>query len=357
VRKAQFLLLILFFALPSAAQPGVSRFQFANNVNDGYYMVATPGDVLWTADFFSSSVARTEPSGVAQRFAIPPVWRNTRDVTVGPDGNIWLAAESWIARIDSHTNVVARWALGANVIADFVRSGPDGNVWFMQGSSVVRMRPDGTFLSIYDAGGTPTGAAFGNDGAFYLGMTTGSRIVRITATGQRTEFPASVQGGLFAGPGFLWSGRRLFDHPAVQPVSEVVKLSYTGETLATYRLEMAPFTSDAFGNLWLRATTNEGEVVGQLSPSGVLTRFGPLPALPDTGCYIRYYGGMAMLSGGRVAMADYYPDIPRSGISPCRDVPRPAGAVNTITILDPAIAPVLSVEQLNRPQRRRSARH
>lgn len=320
-------------------------------------MVASPGDVLWTADFFSSYVTRTEVSGVAQRFTIPPIWRNTRDVTVGPDGKVWLAAVSWIARIDPHTNVFERWALGSNVTANLVRSGPDGNIWFTQDSSVVRMHPDGTFLSIYDAGGAADGAAFGNDGALYLSMTPPSRLVRITASGNRTAFSAVLQGGLFEGPGFLWSGRRLFDHPDVQPVSEVVKLSYTGETLATYRLNMAPFTSDALGNLWLRATTSEGEIVGQLSPSGVLTRFGPLQALPDDGCHLRFYGGMAMLSGGRIAMSDYYPDIPLSGVSPCRSIPRPAGAVNTITILDPGIAPVLSVEQLNRPPRRRSARH
>ena len=64
---------------------------------------------------------------------------------------------------------------------------------------------------------------------------------------------------------------------------------------------------------------------------------------------------MAFLADGRVAMSDYYTDFPRPTIGPCFGVPKPEEFENTVTILDPRIAPVISVQSLN-PTRRRIVR-
>ncbi len=351
----RFAALALTLALPLAAQlpPGISRVSYQDEMTDAYFFAATPDGTLWAASILGDDFARIDPTGAAGNFELPHDWRGTRGMTAGPDGALWIGGIGWVARIDPATNELQRWPIGSAVTAEHMLSGPDGNLWFLQGSSVARMRTDGKFLSLYGAE-RATGAAFGTDGALYLAAT--NRLVRVTAAGERTTFPAAVRHALYAGPGFLWSGTgRAYSGP--QPAeTEIVKLSYRGETLATYRIAMTPFASDALGNLWLRARTAEGEVVGQLSPYGVLTRFGPLPALPSTDCYPNYYGGLAFLADGRVAMSDFYPEIAFTLLDPCRSVPRPETLRNTVTILDPRVAPVQSVEPLNPLPRRRLVR-
>lgn len=343
--------LLLVLALPVFAQlpSGTSRVSYDSAMSDAYFFAATPDGTVWAASLIGDDLARIDPANGASTFVLPAQWRGTRGITAGPDGALWLGGVGWISRIDPGTNAVQRWAIGTHAVAEHLLSGPDGNLWFVQGSSVVRMRPDGKFLSSFGAQ-RASSAAFGTDGALYLAAT--DRLVRITAAGEQMSFPAAVRLSLFAGPGFLWSGTR-----DTQPVREIVQLSYRGETLETYRIPMTPLASDALGNLWLRATTAEGEIVGQLSPHGVLTRFGPLPSLPSNDCYPTYYGGLAFLADGRVAMSDYYPEIAFTLLDPCRTVPKPDAFRNTVTILDPRLAPVQSVQPLNPLPRRRTARH
>ena len=349
-------LLSLLLTLPLLAQlpAGTSRVTFRDDLTDSTHLAAT-GDVLWVASLLDDKIARVEPGGATIGLAIPPAWQFTTAVAAGPDGALWLGSSGWLARVDPATNTWKRWPLGMMRGPSSILSGPDGNLWLVQDGAVLRIRPDGVFVSTYYLGGDPAGAAFGSDGALYLSFP--GKLIRMTAAGERTEFAASPRVVLFAGPDFLWTVDPRSGNEAVQPVHEIVKMSYSGETLATYRVDMSPIASDPLGNLWLRARTAAGDVVGQLTASGVLTRFGPLPSPVATECHPRYFGGMAFLSGGRVAMTDYYMIVANTLLSPCLRVPRPEGARNTITILDPRLAPVLSVEALERSSRRRSARH
>lgn len=349
------LLLLLTFPLLAQLPAGTSRLTLRDDMRDGWYLAAT-GDVLWVASLFDNALDRVELGGTSTNRRIPGLWAFTTGMVAGPDGALWLGGPGWIARVDPATNELVRWPLGTGVQAGAVLSGPDGNVWFLQqGRSVVRIRPDGVFLSTYDPGANPTGAAFGSDGALYLAFP--GKLMRMTAAGEQTEFPASPRRVLFAGADFLWNTDLRTADESVQPrVVDIVKMSYRGETLASYRIDMSPIASDSVGNLWLRAKTAEGDVVGQLTPSGVLTRFGPFPSIVSTQCHTRLFGGMAFLSDGRVAMTDYYRELARALIDPCLRVPRPEGAENTITIVDPRLAPVLSVETLSY-WKRRSARH
>lgn len=350
-------LLSLVLTLPLFGQlpAGVSRLTFLDDIQDAPYLAAM-GDSLWVGSLLQRTIQRVDLTGTATRLDIPPIWQYTSGFAAGPDGALWLNSSSWIARVDPVTNAFQRWPLGADSRANSILNGPDGNVWFNMRSSLVRMRPDGAFLSFYDIGGTPTAEVFGSDGALYV--TFPGKLMRITVAGERTEFPASPRYALFSGAGFLWSVDLASpDEARRTPPGEIVKMSYRGETLATYDIDMSPMASDPRGNLWLRAKTDAGDVVGRLSPSGVLTRFGPIPSPVSTDCFPRWFGGFAFLSDGRAAMSDYYMDGPRTLLSPCLRVPRPDDAKNTITILDPRLAPVLSIETLDRTNRRRISRH
>ena len=347
-------LLLLFLSLPLVAQlpEGVTQTHFRRYM-DAWQLVATADDTLWVTPMLNRAMARVDVHGVAQDYDLPSGWVPPSAFGVGPDGALWLGTHGSIARLDPDTLVMETWPLGAGHMPIHILAGPDGNVWFAeQNGRVVRMRPTGEFLDTYETGASANGAAFGSDGALYLAMAT--EVVRLTADGEKSERPASTKFMGFAGRDFFWHGSRGFDVPARPPYGVITKTSFSGETLATYHIAMTPLASDSGGNLWLRASTAEGEIVGRLSPAGVLTRFAPLPSLPTAFCHQWRYAGMAFLSDGRVAMADHYPDIPNSG--PCLGARLPADFRNTITIFDPALLPVLSVEPLNRTSRRRSAR-
>jgi len=348
-------LVSLLLALPLFAQlpAGTSRITFRDDIQNAFYLAAT-GDVLWVGSLLDATIDRVELGGGRTKLNIPPAWQFTTSFATGPDGALWLGAPGWIARVDPATNELKRWPLWTGSVS-FILPGPDDNIWFGQDRYVMRMRTDGVLLATYDAGANATGAAFGTDGALYLSLP--GKLVRITVAGERTEFAASPRRMLLAGADFLWTTDLRSNAEAQTPIGEIVKMSYSGETLATYRIDMSPAASDRSGNLWLRAKTAAGDVVGQLTPSGVLTRFGPLPSPVSTECHPRFFGSVAFLSDGRVAMTDYYLIAAQTFLSPCFRVPRPEEAKNTITILDPRTAPVLSIETLERTNRRRSARH
>lgn len=356
--------MLLLLALPLAAQlpSGVTRIPYPYFHFDAYFVVATPGDVLWTRSALSRGVMKIGLDGSTENVLFPNApfpGAFYYGLTVGPDGALWLASPSQLTRVDPATSAVQQLHVGSNRNVTRVESGPDGNLWLFSQEWITRMRTDGTQLSIHPTGLTSGYVpAFGTDGAVYLVTRTPDRLVRITADGVRSEFPAASRDGLFAGTGFLWSAARQYDAPIERaPAADIVKLSYTGETLAAYQLPWTALASDALGNLWLRTTTAEGDFVAELSPAGVLTKYGPIPPLASTQCFPRYYGGLAFLSDGRVAMADHFPDFARTGLSPCFRAQKPADMANVITIVDPRLAPIAGIEHLDPPVRRRIARH
>lgn len=350
-------LLLLLLALPLAAElpAGVTRVTLSYPVHMAS-LVATPNDELWAADLMDEGkFARIALDGTTTTMSMPSNWQ-TMGATMGPDGALWLKGIGWVGRVDLETHAKRQWAIVTGGLG--ILAGPDGNLWFgSAGQRVAVMRPDGNLLATYPAGGTVTAGVFGPDGALYL--LVASNLVRMTVTGETTEFPVvTSEAGLFAGPTFLWNAGRGYGEPGERaPGATIHKISLTGETLAVFTLDMEPQNVDALGNLWLRSTDADGnDIVGQLAPSGVLTRFGPIPASGSSECHPRFYGGMTFLSDGRVAMADYYPRFARNLLSPCLRSQRPAGFDNTVTILDPNVAPILSIDPLTRTQRRRSSR-
>ena len=353
--RSALLSFLLVFPLFAQLPAGLSRLTFRDDIADAPWLAAT-GDVLWVSSMLEDTVERVELSGARSRLDIAPMWPFTTGFVAGPDGALWLLSSAWIARIDPATNALQRWPIGTGSAASLLLSGPDGNLWFVQNRSAVRMRPDGTFLSTYDIRDTPTAATFGSDGALYLAFP--DKLTRVDVAGERTELSGNRLPALYASRGFLWNTDQATEDAAVQtPLHDVVRLSHAGQALATYRIDMVPLASDPAGNLWLRGATAAGNIVGQLTPSGVLTRFGPFPAPLSTECHRPIFGGFAFLADGRVAMTDYYRNGPRPMIGPCAGVMRPAGARNAITVLDPRIAPVLSIELLEPPVRRRTTRH
>lgn len=360
------LFLALLLSLPLFAQlpAGVTRISYpgTHRGHAPLNLVATPNGVLWASpgffDFAAPVIDELDAAGgrFTTSIALPPGGAATGGLAVASDGAIWVGGSAYSARFDPVTRRLDRWTEYAS--ATTITAGPDGNLWITTiYGTILRVRPDGTLVSFWHAVTNSAriyGAAFGSDGAFYVSAE--GQLVRVTLTGERTMFPATAAGHLYPGPGFFWVGAK-FEHsfgPTRAVPADVVKLSYTGTIAGTYRVNMVSRGADAQGNLWLRRTEGANEIYAQLTPNGVLTRFAPVPAtLWDDYCNERVYGGFVEMADGRVALADYYQNF---AAPPGRCVWDAPGRDVSVTILDPRILPVHSVEQLN-PVRRRSARH
>ena len=344
---------LLLLTLPLLAQlpAGVARFSFPEGSPwEPKNLVATGDGTLWAGMGVDSTVIGFGPDGATRRIDLPD-WL-IQDMTAASDGRVWIGTRNSLARLDPATNRVRRWLEFPHVTR--VLAGPDGNTWFVQGVSemdrlwyplLTRFSPESGVLATYRVDGL-RGLVFGSDGALWMSFADGAacRLVRMTAAGERTEYPLEHADQLFAGPGFLWTA-----FP-----DRVVRLNLRGEVIGTYHVAMAPVAADPIGNLWFRARTAAGEELAQLTPGGVLTRFAPLPAYQINDCSEALHGGFAILPDGRVAMTDYRSEFHSWPWDTCRD--NTLRSDRTLTILDPAIAPVASVEQLNPAPRRRLVR-
>lgn len=347
--------LVLAQSVFAQQSPGVTRFPFPDDgpQRDPSHMVAS-GNVLWAASSTNGVVDRIGIGGSARRFDLP-FWGGAWDIAVAQDESVWVATRHYVARLDPTTGALKTWPDYRSAWP--IIAGPDGNIWFVYRADrynrptvvrVIAMAADGRVVQSIETGGPVSGMVFDSEGALWLSMPNGTAgtLVRITSSGARTEFPVAVAGRLEAGSGFLWIAS-----------NDIVRVDLQGHVLGTYRVAMNVMGADAGGNLWLRTLTDTGEQVAQLTPNGVLTRFGPLAALPRDECLAPIYGGFAALADGRVAMTDYYPLIGYRPEDHCAMTQRAFPQENEITILDPAVAPVLSVEQLNVAPRRRITRH
>jgi streptogramin lyase len=349
--------LLLLLAIPLLAQsrPGVTRVPFPADgpQRDPASLVLTADSVLWAASATNGVLDRIVAGGASSSFELPH-WGGTQDLTVGPDGAVWIAARHYVARHDPATNALRRWTQYRD--ATHIETGSDGNLWFIHKPSydfsrLVRMTPAGVELSNFILVGNITGAVFASDGAMWTtrreaGNTT--TVVRVDAHGATRTYPLDFYGRLFAAPGFLW----------VAGPDRILRIGFDSTTLDSYALTMSAEGVDAHnGNLWLRARTELGEEVGRLTPLGVLTRFGPVEPLPSGNCphTQSVYGGFAVAPDGRVAMTDYYPLYGYIPEHPCASEELP-DAQNTLTVLDPSVAPVIEVRSLNPRVRRRAGR-
>ena len=164
-------------------------------------VAVTPDDAAWFTEVSANKVGRVTESGLFTEYPLPltqpsPVIASGW-ITVGADGNLWLAGEE---------NNVARIAPGGSVtpfplygpsysaIVEGITLGPDGNVWFTtvgaSGSSVGYVTPGGAVTEYQVASNIQVleGITAGPDGAMWFVNGSQETIDRITTGGALTEF-------------------------------------------------------------------------------------------------------------------------------------------------------------------------
>ena len=115
-----------------------------------------------------------------------------KDITVGPDGNLWFVEEaaSRIGRIDT-TGDITEFPLAPGRKPAGIVSAPDGALWFTEAAgSIGRITTTGevTEFPLSFRGGEPSDITVGPDGSLWFAERIANRVGRITLGGQASSF-------------------------------------------------------------------------------------------------------------------------------------------------------------------------
>lgn len=248
-------------------------------------MTVGPDGNLWMTDYVAGKIARITSQGVITEFAVSPAPTAIPlpGIARGPDGNLWFIAGTQLGRISPQGRVVAAVAMPSRVhYITGLTAASDGALWVGLSTSktdpltheIGRVTASGavtTFALRKPVTPTPTGGLYaGADGNLWVGVDD-LNIVRITPTGQLTEFAVAVKHPplwqITPGPdGNIWF---------IDSGGDVGRMTPTGEFKVLLAVEQAndgmpSIGAGPDGNVWLSA---EPGVIRRITPSGVVTTF------------------------------------------------------------------------------------
>src|SRR6476620_821250 len=170
-----------------------------------------PDGNFWFTLANSSKVAVITPNGKIRDFRTPSL-SNPAFMTVGPDGNVWFG-EGSTGAIASVTprGQITEFQFSFFGVSVGITTGSDGNIWFSDQTDHAIWRFE-LATETFTEFKTPTPNSFpgdmtlGSDGDVWFVEGAVGKFVRITPTGQITEFTGvDSPGSIAAGPdGNLW---------------------------------------------------------------------------------------------------------------------------------------------------------
>ena len=285
------------------------------------YITPGPDGNLWFSENGGTSdIVRMTKRGAMTTFTTP---QNAPGVVVwGPNGNVWFTdgfGPVFIGQMNSAGTVVSETQAPAGEQVENMSVGPDGNMWLIAkngntgNADLIRMTLAGKFKVypnvLQSVGYNNLAIAAGPDGKIWFGGT--DFIGNLTLAGHMTVFPAIGGGGsvrtITLGPdGNMWFTYQ-YSNVGRITLSGVVTL-YPTATFAG----PAVITPGADGNLWFSQIFSSTYEVARISPGGTITPF-PVPNAEASNSQFGTTAG----PDGNVWMAGYYGfNIVQIGIGP-----------------------------------------
>ncbi|MDQ6806640.1 MAG: hypothetical protein M3065_17120, partial [Actinomycetota bacterium] len=227
-------------------------------------------------------------------YPLPTASASPNDITVGPDGNLWVPYEfdSHIAKV-TPSGMATEYDTGQFLIFPRLVAGSDGNLWMMDGGlSVRKVSTAGAIIASYPLSGQGGVGriTLGPDGNIWMTELNSSQIARITPAGTVTEFtePAGIDAyGITGGPdGNVWYAD-LFKNSIgrVTPSGAITEFPLPGDPSI---LSPNEITKGPDGNLWFTVQNLAGQNqptstniptgrIGKITPTGAVTEY-VLPA-------------------------------------------------------------------------------
>ena len=275
----------------------------------GYSIVAGPDGALWVTPSGVSpsfNIGRMTTAGQFSQFNLPSGYFPGGPIVTGPDGALWL-------EIFSATNVAANTAIArmttSGAITQYVYEetdgivdmtvGPDGAIWLAEGDRLGRLTTSGVYSHFSIGNFFPTGIATGADGnLWFLAVSPqGSSVIgKMTPAGVVTTFPFLGEVPIFAvkpitaGPdGAVWFtiyASQGSGVPAIGRISAAGAIStFSIPNTSVYNFGEGSIATGPDGGLWF---TGNG-AIGRITTSGSATVF-PL----NTSSFQTFSGGTGL---------------------------------------------------------------
>lgn len=278
-------------AAPTQAAPQVSGvFDLPGVTTNGQLTVGPDGDV-WVA--LEQAVGRVSPTGSVTVLQAADLGDTIGFLTGGitsAGGFIWVsqspgAGKEALVKIPPSNPAGATGVTGTGITAGStaVTTGPDGNVWVGTDGKLTKVPPaNPAGATTYPiTGAAPKAVTASGDGTLWVTDTlNGGRLLNVTTTGAATPYTVGGQ------PQFLAAspaGQVLFGAPNNSP-QQITRLLPGGLPIAIDR----PAGSDPFGvafgadgAFWVAEF--QGNRLARVTTDGTLTTLGGLPVLPGQG--------------------------------------------------------------------------
>ncbi len=274
-----------------------------------YSVTSGPDGALWLTPSSASpsfAIGRMTVAGAFSQFSLPAGYLPGGPIVTGPDGALWLvifsatddAADTAIARMTT-SGVTTEYLLDQTDGVVDMTVGPDGAIWLAEGDRIGRLTTAGSYSNFSIGSYFPTGITAGGDGNLWFTAISArgvSVIGRITPAGVVTEYPFSGEVNILAvkpitaGPdGAVWFtvyaalGNGLPEIGRISP-SGVIS-TYSIPNTSAYNFGESSISSSPDGGLWF---TGNG-AIGRITTSGTATVY-PL----NTSAFATYAGAIGL---------------------------------------------------------------
>ncbi len=356
--------------------PVVSQFPASSNANSIFGTAAGPNADDWFTDYNDNQVDRICQNGTLQTYNTPTAGGGPYGITEGPYPHnlrfpvvgIWFteAAANRIGVIPESAGQDVGQACAALTPTDFpiptagaglrdITSGPDGNLWFTEfnADQIGRITDTGTVTEfpIPTAGAEPLDIVSGPDGNLWFTEFGANQIGRITPAGVVTEFPIptadSGPAGITAGPdGNLW-----FTEANANQIGRITTGGVVNEfPIPTAESYPGQIAAGPDGNLWF--TEDHAAQVASITTSGAVTEFS-LGEAEDPQAISPTYGGLILSdrNDGTWSVATLDPPGSNAVVLPSGPVPStstvPFGSSLTWTQLAPVPQNIADASGMN----------
>ncbi len=193
-------------------------------------LTAGPDGNIWVAlEGPANELARIAPDGTVTEYDNPRL-RSPVGIAAGPDGNLWLTQADQVVRVSpaDPTNGTA-FAAPAIGTAQEITAGPDGNLWTASLDNALRITPAGNVRQFLISGMQARGIANSGDGTLAIADFGGGRIVRLSTDGSLT-FVATGGNPMDVAAGV--GGTLAYTNPLANP-QQLGRIAPGGEALRT----------------------------------------------------------------------------------------------------------------------------
>jgi streptogramin lyase len=247
----------------------------ATVTTDPTYAVWGPDGNLWVC---ADSVGWMTPSGTYTFIANSNGDGNgAYAIALGPDAALWytLLGTGGIGRVTTagqlSTPLPTNSALSIGITL-----GPDRAIWFVQLNSIGRLDPTTskiTYFTVPTAGSASNFIVSGPDGALWFTEYGGNRVGRITTTGSFTEFPIPTAD---SAPSEITIGSDLNIWFTESKAGKVGQLKLSDGSFAEFSIPTAGsspagISAGSDDNLWF--TESGTSKIGRVTSSGNMTEF------------------------------------------------------------------------------------